>query len=575
MRSPVIEQDGFKVRAIAGTHVILLCFDVDQPHREGLLGFAIKRKAGPESARWLRGKKVFPSIEPNPAPSAQHSTWDYPVQSMLWADYTAKPGTTYAFEAYPVYGPVDALDHRAPLTVEVTTEAEWGQDHSVFFNRGAIASQSFADKFGNEGPQNVDDPEDPTTQWLSRGLLEACLKYIGDAKPGEALRVAAYEFTYAPIIKALKKAIADGVDVIIVHEAGTEKEKGVVKPTSATSGAARALAKYKFPAERLIKRTNRENIPHNKFIVHLDAAGDPVSVWTGSTNFTESGFLGQANVGHVVHDAGVAASFLQYWTALSTDPVADELQDALEILTPDPPADLPVGTTCLFSPRNSAVMLDWYADRIREANEVVMFTGAFGVNEKLAEAFAVDRDILRYLVLEKPPTKKTRAQLFQNRDRDIIVVPGQVLGEVWALDKKGEPTLRREIPGFALEKWFLHEELYRQQGNIFFIHLKILMTDLLTDDPLVFSGSANFSDNSLKTNDENMLLIRGNTRVADIYLTEYDRILRHFYFRNYAAKADDEADAEKAIFLAETDRWIDPYFNGNGLKARRQALFFG
>ena len=29
-----------------------------------------------------------------------------------------------------------------------------------------------------------------------------------------------------------------------------------------------------------------------------------------------------------------------------------------------------------------------------------------------------------------------------------------------------------------------------------------------------------------------MLLIRGDTRVADIYMTEFDRIFRHFYFRD-------------------------------------------
>ena len=59
-----------------------------------------------------------------------------------------------------------------------------------------------------------------------------------------------------------------------------------------------------------------------------------------------------------------------------------------------------------------------------------------------------------------------------------------------------------------------------------------------------------------------MLLIRGNTRVADIYMTEFDRIFRHFYFRDIAnelaaAKTSDDA---KAIFLDETDAWSDSYF---------------
>ena len=84
----------------------------------------------------------------------------------------------------------------------------------------------------------------------------------------------------------------------------------------------------------------------------------------------------------------------------------------------------------------------------------------------------------------------------------------------------------------------LHEELFRPKndGFVFFIHTKFLLIDPLSDDPLVCSGSANFSPPSLMANDENMLLIRGDTRVADIYMTEFDRIFRHFYFRDIAAE---------------------------------------
>ena len=67
--------------------------------------------------------------------------------------------------------------------------------------------------------------------------------------------------------------------------------------------------------------------------------------------------------------------------------------------------------TCLFSPRATKDMLTWYADRIRGAESAVMFTGAFGVSEILAPAFAEDRDFLRFILLEKPPSKKTRELL--------------------------------------------------------------------------------------------------------------------------------------------------------------------
>lgn len=46
----------------------------------------------------------------------------------------------------------------------------------------------------------------------------------------------------------------------------------------------------------------------------------------------------------------------------------------------------------------------------------------------------------------------------------------------------------------------------------------------LSDDPIVFTGAANFSEPSTTANAENMLVIRGDTRVADIYLGEFTRL---------------------------------------------------
>ena len=63
----------------------------------------------------------------------------------------------------------------------------------------------------------------------------------------------------------------------------------------------------------------------------------------------------------------------------------------------------------------------------------------------------------------------------------------------------------------------------------------------------IITGSANFSNASTKNNDENMLVIRGDTRVADLYLTEFMRLFMHFYFRTIVngigpAESDPEQD---------------------------------
>ncbi len=171
--------------------------------------------------------------------------------------------------------------------------------HGVWFNRGAIASQKFAEEFGNKAPENINDPNDPTVKWLSRGLLEACLGYINETIPGDALRVAAYEFTYPPILNALKALIDKGIDVQIVYHDTTDA-KGEPNET------AMEAAGLPVNDQKITYRRSLTKIPHNKFIVRLRGGTEPVEVWTGSTNFTPSGFLGQTNVGHRVADKATA-----------------------------------------------------------------------------------------------------------------------------------------------------------------------------------------------------------------------------------------------------------------------------
>ena len=88
--------------------------------------------------------------------------------------------------------------------------------------------------------------------------------------------------------------------------------------------------------------------------------------------------------------------------------------------------------------------------------------------------------------------------------------------------------------------------------------------DPLSRDPIVVTGSANFSDDSTNDNDENMLIIRGEQRVADIYFTEFNRLFNHYYFRSVyeALKKAQKANADVSAFLAEDEGWLDKYKKG-------------
>jgi hypothetical protein len=561
----------FRGQAIAGTRAVMIALDCDDDAREGLLGFAFRRQrvGADEKPKWLRSLKVFESVVPKPDPEkGTYYTNEFPIQSFLWSDFTAQPETTYQFEVFPAFGKPGALELGEKLTLKITTEPENDGQHGIWFNRGAIASQAYAREYGNHKPtdKEMDNPKDKHTKWLSRGLLEACLDFISSTKKSEGLRACIYEFTYAPIIKAFKQKIAAGVDVqLIVHD----DKKGANRKALKKAGLA-----LTHKGKRVVIWRTRPPIPHNKFIIKL--AGDkPQQVWTGSTNITPSGFLGQSNVGHLVNDAGVAKDYLEYWTVLSDNPTAGVAKEAVAELSPYPPALVEKDSkTCVFSPRKTATMLNWYADRMSDATSSIMFTAAFNVADDFIEPLGRDRDFLRFILKEKPPTPTERDAL--NGDRDLVISYGAVLGAEFSV-RDGKIVAKRKANTFPLDRWFLKEELTRDKGNIFFVHTKYLLIDPLSDDPLICTGSANFSENSLTSNDENMIVIRGSTRVADIYLTEFDRLFRHFYFRDVAnevAMKRKKKDKPEKVFLDETDVWTQSYFKPGGFKTRRREMFF-
>jgi hypothetical protein len=71
-----------------------------------------------------------------------------------------------------------------------------------------------------------------------------------------------------------------------------------------------------------------------------------------------------------------------------------------------------------------------------------------------------------------------------------------------------------------------------------------------------------------------MLLIRGDKRVADIYLTEFDRIFRHFYTRDVLNKFASKGDKKNPLELDPTGDWIAPNFKLGTYKNNRRLMFF-
>jgi phosphatidylserine/phosphatidylglycerophosphate/cardiolipin synthase-like enzyme len=269
-------------------------------------------------------------------------------------------------------------------------------------------------------------------------------------------------------------------------------------------------------------------------------------VWTGSTNITAGGIFGHSNVAHVVRDAAVAAKYLSYWEELSRNPEAKALRPLVEEVTPvpegTPEADK---TTVLFSPRSSLRALEWYAERMDAAETALFLTAAFGINELIERVLEEDRDYLRYVLLER----KDEDMEVLSRDPDNRFAVGATYGDT---------------PLGNL----LAERLTGLNRHVMYVHTKYALINPLSDDPLVITGSANFSDASTKNNDENMLVIRGDTRVADVYLGEFMRLFNHFFARNLVSRQRDPSISH-LTHLRPDDSWrVAHYRDGPQQKER-------
>jgi phosphatidylserine/phosphatidylglycerophosphate/cardiolipin synthase-like enzyme len=552
-----------KAAAYAGTYVVVLAWntlDGKKPARNDLLGYAIERTEfdaqGVEVERyWLRGIKRFQAKDKGLPPGTPVSTAEHPIQSFLWADYTAKAGTRYKFRIVPVVGTVkhSNLDDAASVTLDVTAEPEAGPSagetgqairHDVFFNRGVIGSQAYAREFGNREP-NADDPRSAEMRWLSRGLFEALVRFIGLAQDGMGLRAALYEFHYQPVANAFTKAVEAGVDVKIVYDAVSSYKAD----NEATIQTAR-LDDY----DAVIPRTVSEGIRHNKFVVLLDQ-GAPVAVWTGSTNISAGGIFGHSNVGHIVWDAYVASKYLDYWKRLADNLTPTKLRTPNTTATPTPAGKPPKNSiTPLFSARDakeSNETLQWYADRLAEAKELACMTFAFNIDEAFQDVLSRDNDVLRYVVKDDPLGESESI----GQDRDVIFAAGAYLGE-------------GALANFLQER---SNPLNRNR----YIHNKFMLVDPLSDDPLVITGSANFSKPSQRINDENMLVIRGDKRVADIYFGEYMRVFDHHYAR-YVVRtlsAEGKANPDAGYLKETTAEWLPSHFNPASYKSKRRKYF--
>ena len=545
--------DGLEALAVAGSFVVTLGWDLSlgRIRSRKVLGFAIRRHRHSDGeVEWLTGLKTFESVEAHPPPGVGRSSRQHPFQTFQWADYSVAPGQTYTYRLVARKGVPGTLKDDATVELTVTTEQVDQGRHAVFFNRGAIASQEYARRFQNRPPNEVGQA---AYDWLSRGLVEGLETFLAQAGAGDELHGAFFEFESPRIHAALAAARTRGAAITVLYDADSARVGN--EAALATSGI----------ADLCKPRTKSGGFAHNKFFVY-SPAGQPAQVWTGSTNLSENGIFGHSNNAHIVRDAGVATFYRQYWDILNADQTRKPTAIATTALSPQPPVNASgASTDVVFSPRTDLEVLDWYAARAKAAKRGLFMTFAFGMDARFVEAYDQSDRALRFALMEKKGNGKNFVKQAQAIDR-IRRLPNTTI------------SVGAKVELNTFDRWLAETDRATDDAHVLYVHTKYMLVDPLGPDPLIVIGSANFSKASTDSNDENMLVIRGEPAVADVYLGEFMRLFTHYAFRESLAQKNHRTfgEAFQPNYLHETTAWAESgYFDTGSDRYLRRRYFSG
>ena len=269
-----------------------------------------------------------------------------------------------------------------------------------------------------------------------------------------------HELDSEPIANALIDAHQKGVKVRLITETDYMDEYSVLE-----------LQKAGITVKN---DGSRGGLMHNKFLVF-----DEEAVWTGSLNTTNNGCYKNNNNAIYIRSKELADNFTTEFNEMfeyskfgakspKTIPYPIVKIDSTEIIT-------------LFSPENDVD--EAIISQINQAQGSIYFMiFSFthdGIGNAMIEKYKVGVDVKG--VFEKRGSETNYAEYTKMRDIGIPV---------------------------------------KQDTNKWILHHKVIIIDQNT----VITGSFNFSKNATKTNEENVLIIKGNPNIAKSYLAEFARV---------------------------------------------------
>jgi hypothetical protein len=577
--NPSGENQGLRVVVYAGDNKILLAMSLDEAAindtDKNLAGFAIWRTAGDKEVV-LANRVSF--AQPPAKGDTSQPKWTNsdkaPFQKFRWVDVPPdgfQSKLSYRVRALYFSGDGPALRDGPEVTVEAEPAELLHTKFRPAFTRGYIASQAYADKFGNkdirpQGPKTPDfdvTPFEAQYQWLGADARTELFGLISEIEndPDARMDVFAYDLDVPDVIEAIcrigqarpgkVRAILDNADL---HSKPDRKTGAIPPEIEAAKMIITALGADS------VRQGHFGRYQHNKVFIKRDRDGAGQKVLFGSMNFSIRGIYVQANNLIVVEDPTTADMFAKAFdVAFAGDVKAppfkkDQISAAYMTGSATDSAELPKFSVSLSPHSDAKISLGPMTERIRAAQSSVLYavmepTGQGPVLTSL-RAVAADPIVFSYGTVET--------------DHGLAVQsPNGQMGAI-----TGYAALKKAVP------WPFTVEF--DGGNGMHIHNKYVVVDFNADNPTVFTGSSNLAAGGEVNNGDSLVMIE-DAAIANMYAIEAVALFDHYHFREKMRTATKAAPLT-LWFPGKPNAplpWWKSYYDTSKIQMRDRCLFAG
>ena len=517
------------VKVYANADDVLIAWQPD-PWSNDWVGFQLERRNNITQQSIVLSNR----IPPNPglgkvAPGGIASTQS-PFRRCIWTDHSVVDTDNVSYRVTAMKNGPNGTFTLDPGSVTAWTPAvvatgDMGDGLQAYFNRGTLMSQvvshfvkdDTSDTALRNFVKSLSDPTNQARRYLSGDALHEILLFLHDADlRGSQIHAAIYEMNDEELVGGLKPFGNRG-HVLLGNGTAT-------KPNIAVelSGAGLEVK------HRDLSNAGRSSPSvHNKFVVESDSHGNAIRVLTGSTNWTTTGLCTQLNNVLIIENAVIAKRYLDQWGKLVA--AGNAMPAALKASNSNPTTDGDL--TLYFAATNGEAEFKPVLDLIKNAKSGAVFLMFMPGQSPLLEALlgrAQQNDIyVRGVVSTMMPSK----------NGDIVSVGGQVV-------KSGSPPqefhddvqLPHGVSAQNEPSWADIEFSVQQIHNAgmqAIVHSKVIVVDPFSDNCAVITGSHNFSASASEKNDENLVIIRGNKKLAQAYALHINGVYDHYAWRGF------------------------------------------